>query len=184
MSKIAKKPLVIPKGVTVTLHERMVEVKGPKGSLSLEMHPSVVATQLTPETIRIRVGDTSDKKQRALWGLTWRLIQNMIIGTTQGYEKQLEVRGIGYKVSVAATTVKLSIGFSHDVNVPMPKGIEAIADKNILTLKSIDKELLGLTAARLRDLRPPEPYKGKGIRYVGEYVRQKAGKAAKAAGAK
>ena len=188
MSRIGKKPIQIPAGVTVDMTEAQVSVKGPKGTLTLAIHPHVRFERRKDESlgdvIDVKVKNEEEKKDRSLWGLFQRLVANMITGVTKGYEKSLEFVGVGYKVSVAGKTVKMDVGFSHEVDFPLPAGIEAKADKNILTLTGIDKQLVGETAANIRRIRKPEPYKGKGIKYVGEVIRRKAGKSAKAAGAK
>jgi large subunit ribosomal protein L6 len=188
MSRIGKKPIKIPSGVEVTLSGAEVRVKGPKGELKLIVHPHVTVERRKDETLgdilTVAVKDEGDKKDRALWGLTNRLIENQVIGVTKGYEKSLEFIGVGFKVAVSGKTVKMDVGFSHEVEFPLPAGVEAKVDKNTLTLSGIDKQLVGETAARIRRIRKPEPYKGKGIKYVEEVIRRKAGKAAKATGAK
>jgi large subunit ribosomal protein L6 len=188
MSRIGKKPIQIPAGVTVDVNGQDVGVKGPKGALALKLHSHVAVAKSKDEKLGeilgVTVKDEEDKKDRALWGLSNRLIANMIIGVTKGYEQALEFIGVGFKVAVAGRKVKMDVGFSHEVEFDLPTGIEAKAEKNILTLTGIDKQLVGETAARIRRIRKPEPYKGKGIKYVEEVVRRKAGKAAKAAGAK
>ena len=188
MSRIGKKPIQIPSGVDVTVAETEVRVKGPKGELKLPLHRHVrVERSKHPElgdVLTIGVKDENDKKDRALWGLFNRLVANLISGVTKGYEKSLEFVGVGYKVAMAGKTVKMDVGFSHEVEFPLPAGIDAKVDKNTLTLSGIDKQLVGETAARIRRIRKPEPYKGKGIKYVDEVIRRKAGKAAKATGAK
>jgi large subunit ribosomal protein L6 len=188
MSRIGKKPIQIPAGVTVDLQDSQVKVKGPKGSLELTLHPHVRVERRKDEVLGdvldIKVKNEESTGDRSLWGLSQRLVSNLVEGTTKGYEKSLEFVGVGYKVSVAGKTVKMDVGFSHEVDFPIPAGIEAKADKNTLILTGIDKQLVGETAARIRRIRKPEPYKGKGIKYSDEVIRRKAGKAAKAAGAK
>jgi large subunit ribosomal protein L6 len=188
MSRIGKKPIQIPSGETVDLQPGGISVKGPKGSLALVLHPHVKVERRKDETLGdvldVKVKNEEDKKDRSLWGLFNRLIDNLIVGTTKGYDKALEFVGVGYKVSLSGKTVKMDVGFSHEVDFPLPAGIDAKIDKNTLTLSGIDKQLVGETAARIRRIRKPEPYKGKGIKYVDEVIRRKAGKAAKAAGAK
>lgn len=185
MSRLGKKPLQIPQGVEVTIDGRTVKVKGPKGQLEETLHPKVSVERSKDETLgdilTFTVEDETKTDQRALWGLSARLVENMIVGVTEGYSKQLEFVGVGYKVSVSGDTVKMDVGFSHEVEFKLPQGIEAKAEKLILTVSGIDKQLVGETAARIRRIRKPEPYKGKGIKYVGEHIRRKAGKAAKAA---
>ena len=187
MSRIGKKPIQIPAGVTVDLKDQAVSVKGPKGSLALVAHPHVILERKKDETLgdimTVDVKNPDSQKDKALWGLTNRLIANLISGVTKGFEKGLEFNGVGYKVSVAGKTVKMDVGFSHEVDFPLPAGIDAKVDKNTLTLTGIDNQLVGETAARIRRIRKPEPYKGKGIKYVDETIRRKAGKAAKAGAA-
>jgi large subunit ribosomal protein L6 len=188
MSRIGKKPIQIPSGVDVQVSDMEVRVKGPKGELKLPLHRHVRVAREKQEgqgdVLTVSVTDENDKKDRALWGLFNRLIANLVVGVTKGYEKSLEFVGVGYKVNMAGKTVKMDVGFSHEVDFPLPAGIEGKVDKNTLTLTGIDKQLVGETAARIRRIRKPEPYKGKGIKYVDEVIRRKAGKAAKATGAK
>jgi len=185
MSRIGKKPLQIPHGVEIVLDGQRVKVKGPKGQLEVTLHPKVSVERIKDETLGdvlvFKVENEAKTDQRALWGLSARLVENMIIGVTQGYSRALEFVGVGYKVSVSGDMVKMDVGFSHEVDFKLPAGIEAKVDKLVLTLSGIDKHLVGETAARIRKIRKPEPYKGKGIRYVDEHVRRKAGKAAKSA---
>ena len=185
MSRIGKKPIQIPQGVEVTIDGLNVKVKGPKGQLELTLNSKVGAERKKDEelgdVVVVSINDESEPSERALWGLSQRLITNLVIGTTEGYQKQLEFIGVGYKVSVSGNIVKMDVGFSHEINYELPEGVEAKAEKNILTISGIDKQMVGEAAAQIRRFRKPEPYKGKGIRYVGEVVRRKAGKAAKAA---
>jgi len=180
MSRLGVKPIVIPAGVTVKNDGGLITVKGPKTELSLKLHPHVTFSMEGSEG-KVTVAEPEAKFDRSLWGLSRKLIANMISGVTAGFTKQLELVGVGFKVSVAGNKVNLDLGFSHPIAFELPKGVEAKAEKNILTLSGSDKQLVGQVAAQIRKLRKPEPYKGKGIRYVGEIVRQKAGKAAKAA---
>ncbi len=179
MSRIGKKPIQVPAGVDVAISETEVRVKGPKGELKLAIHPHV-RLERAGDVLTVAVRSEENKKDRALWGLFNRLVANMIVGVTKGYEKSLEFVGVGYKVNLAGKTVKMDVGFSHEVDFPLPAGIDAKVDKNTLTLSGIDKQLVGETAARIRRIRKPEPYKGKGIKYVDEVIRRKAGKSAKA----
>ncbi len=179
MSRIGKKLIQVPAGVDVTLSETEAHVKGPKGELKLALHPHV-RLERAGDVLTVSVKSEENKKDRALWGLFNRLVANMIVGVTKGYEKGLEFVGVGYKVNLAGKTVKMDVGFSHEVDFPLPAGIDAKVDKNTLTLSGIDKQLVGETAARIRRIRKPEPYKGKGIKYVDEVIRRKAGKSAKA----
>lgn len=175
MSKIGKKPIDIPSNVTVVVGEKnKVNVKGPKGELEASF---VLDINIEVKDGQVLVQPKRDlKKLYAFWGLTRNLIANMIEGVSKGYEKKLELQGVGYKVVLKGTDLDLSLGFSHQVLFKAPKGIKFDIEKNIITITGIDKQLVGQTAADIRKLRKPEPYKGKGVRYVGEQVRRKAGK--------
>lgn len=179
MSRLGKKPIVIPAGVTVKVADGLVTVKGPKTELTFKPHPNAIIA-VNGNEVLVTVADPTSKFDRSLWGLNHKLVINMIQGVTAGFSKQLEIIGVGFKVAVAGTKINLDLGFSHPVVFDLPKGIEAKAEKNVLTISGSDKQTVGQVAAQIRKLRKPEPYKGKGIRYVGEAVRQKAGKAAKA----
>ncbi|MBI2484017.1 50S ribosomal protein L6 [Candidatus Uhrbacteria bacterium] len=179
MSRIGKQPVQIPSGVEVSVHERAVTVKGPKGQLTRTFHHAV-SIALNDGVVLVTVKDETNKLHRSLWGLSQRLLTNMVSGVVKGVEKQLELNGVGFRASVAGPLLTLNVGFSHPVEFQLPDGIAARVEKNVVTLAGIDKELVGETAAQIRKIRKPEPYKGKGIRYVGEIVRKKAGKAAKA----
>ncbi len=183
MSKIGKKPIAVPGNVSVKIVAHTITIHGPKGELAWTFPSSLLLLHSESE-IRVRVKSPKDKDERALWGLGRALVSNMITGVLLGYERKLEIQGIGYKAAMSPKGLSLEIGYSHSVDFPLPKGIECIVEKNIITLRGIDKQLVGEIAAQIRSLRPPEPYKGKGIRFVGELVRKKAGKAAKAAGSK
>ena len=154
------------------------------GMDGLEVCRKVKADAALGDVLAVTVKDENDKKDRALWGLFSRLVANLVTGVTKGYEKSLEFVGVGYKIAMNGKTVKMDVGFSHEVDFPLPAGIEGKVEKNTLTLSGIDKQLVGEVAARIRRIRKPEPYKGKGIKYVDEVIRRKAGKAAKATGAK
>ena len=175
MSRIGKKPVVVPKGVTVQIQGRRVSVKGPRGELSRELHPEM---KLSQEGGQVTVTRPSEEaRHKALHGLTRTLVQNMVEGVTQGFVKTLEIQGVGYKAETRPYGVQLALGFSHPVEYKAPPGIKFTVDNNtVLKIEGADKELVGQVAAELRNLRPPEPYKGKGIRYQGEVVRRKAGK--------
>ena len=175
MSRIGKKPVVVPKGVTVQIQGRRVSVKGPRGELSRELHPEM---KLSQEGGQVTVTRPSEEaRHKALHGLTRTLVQNMVEGVTQGFVKTLEIQGVGYKAETRPYGVQLALGFSHPVEYKAPAGIKFTVDNNtVLKIEGADKELVGQVAAELRNLRPPEPYKGKGIRYQGEVVRRKAGK--------
>ena len=183
MSRIGKKPIAIPQGVEVNIAGQMVRVKGPKGELSFGVRPEIVVN-IIDGLIEVKPRSSQEKdikRYAAFWGLTRALIANMIKGVTEGYEKKLEMVGIGYKASMEGDDLQLNVGFSHPVKVKAQDGIKLSVDKNIITVSGFNKELVGQAAARIRKVRPPEPYKGKGIRYLGEEVKKKAGKKAAAA---
>ncbi len=183
MSRIGKKTILIPAGVTVTVADGSVLVKGPKGELSYTYRPEIEVT-VDGDTLVTSV-KTETKESVAYWGLTRALINNMIIGVTEGFEKKLELIGVGYRVtSQGPKKISMTVGLSHPVEFEAPEGValEVEGNKDI-TVKGIDKQLVGLTAAKIRKIKKPEPYKGKGIKYIDEVVRRKAGKAGKAAGA-
>ncbi len=180
MSRIGKKLILLPAGVVATRAAHGFEIKGPKGSLDVTLHPTVsVASGVDTNSLQVTIKDEHDPKQRALWGLSRQLLSNAVQGVQKPFEKALEFVGVGFKVAlVGQNTLQLEVGFSHQVQFKLPAGITATVDKQILTLCSIDKQLVGETAAQIRRIRPPEPYKGKGIKYTTEVVRRKAGKAA------
>ncbi|MCX6792778.1 MAG: 50S ribosomal protein L6 [Candidatus Falkowbacteria bacterium] len=177
MSRLGKLPIKLVKGSTAVLNNGILTVKGPKGELTQAIN-GLANVEITAEEIKVSVNDSISKKQRAMWGLFYSLINNMVIGVTEGYEKKLEIQGVGYKVANGSRALTFSLGFSHTINFPLPDGIEANAEGNIITVKGIDKQMVGEITAQMRRLKKPEPYKGKGIRYVGEIVRRKAGKTA------
>ena len=174
MSRIGKQPIVLPKGVEVKLGEDMVEVKGPKGTLQTPMS-SLLNYELTEGLLTITRKDDT-REINAQHGLRRTLVANCVEGASKGFSKTLEVIGVGFKVAVKGNIVDLSVGFSHPVLIELPKGLEAKAEGNKLTISGIDKELVGEYAARIRRVRKPEPYKGKGIKYDNEIIRRKAGK--------
>jgi large subunit ribosomal protein L6 len=181
MSRIGKKPVVIPAGVTIELAPNLLKAKGPKGELSLPIHPKVNVEQKDSEII-VSVKREDNKQERALWGLYRALIANTISGVVDGFTKVLEINGVGYKAVVAGKKVTLSLGYSHPIEMEAPEGIDIKVEKNILTITGIDKQAVGQFAAVIREQRPPEPYKGKGIKYSDEIIRRKAGKVVKAVG--
>lgn len=182
MSRIGKKPILLPSGIDLTVEAGKVVVKSPKASLTVPLPPHAsVALQDEPRAAVVTVEDENNVSQRAIWGLTRQLVQNAVQGLQKPYEKALEFVGVGYRVALEGKTVVMDVGYSHSVKFPVPEGVEAKVDKQILTLMSADKYLLGETAAQIRRVRPPEPYKGKGVKYVDEVIRRKAGKTAKAA---
>ncbi len=182
MSRIGRKPITIAKGVTVTKTDGLVTVKGPKGELNAKVHPAIALEVNGSELLLTR--QTDEKGHKALHGLWRALLQNMIIGVTDGYAKKLEIVGVGYRAEMKGKKLQLQLGYSHSIVFGPPEGIklEAPTQTNVV-ISGIDKHLVGLVASKIRGLRPPEPYKGKGIKYEGEYIRRKAGKAA-ATGAK
>ena len=182
MSRVGREPIIIPEGVTVEIRENGVKVSGPKGSLSLEMRPEIKAEVKEGKILVTRQNE--EQMSRALHGLFRTLIDNLIIGVTQGYEKTLKIEGIGYRAVMEGETLILSVGFSHPVKVSPPLGIKfETGDNNLIKVSGIDKGLVGQWTAKVRAIRPPEPYKGKGIRYLDEQIKRKAGKAGKAGAA-
>jgi len=177
MSRLGKLPIKLPAGVTAKLENGLLSVKGPKGELQLTPNP-VVTVKIEGDEIKVEPRDRAEKNASALWGLTWRLIQNAVAGVHVAFEKKLEINGVGYRAAVAGTQLNMSLGFSHPVEFPLPTGVTAAVAGNVITLVSADKALLGETAAKIRQIRKPEPYKGKGIKYSDEIIRRKAGKAA------
>lgn len=174
MSRIGKMPVPIPKGVTVELKDEQIKVKGPKGQLDRSIHP-MVNVSVQDDQIIVAVGDES-KESKSLHGLFRALIANMVTGVSQGFQRELEIVGVGYRAEISGKTATFNLGHSHPIVFELPDGIEGSIDRNKISLQGIDKELLGKTAAKIRGFRKPEPYKGKGIRYVDEYVKRKAGK--------
>lgn len=175
MSRIGRKPVTLPKGVTLQVQGNTVAVKGPRGELRRSLHPDM---QIGFEKDQFTVARPSDEKRhKALHGLTRTLVQNMVDGVSKGFSKMLEIQGVGYKAEAKPYGVNLIVGYSHPIKYQAPKGIKISVDSNTLVkIEGADKELVGQVAAELRAVRPPEPYKGKGIRYQGEHVRRKAGK--------
>lgn len=177
MSRIGKTPIAIPGGVEVKIEENIIEIKGPKGLLNQLIHPLVKVEQVENSLV-LKIADENDRSQRALWGLFGSLIKNMIIGVTEGFTKQLEINGVGMKAAVSGKKLILNVGFSHPVEFEIPQGINITVEGNIIKVSGIDKKLVGETAAQIRKIKKVEPYKGKGIKYVGEQFIRKAGKAA------
>ena len=176
MSRVGKVPISIPKDVKVTLTDSILKVVGPKGQLSHRI-PSEIAVSIEPEQIVVkRPGD--HRTTRSLHGLTRVLVANMVTGVTQGFEKKLEIQGIGYRADLQGNTLRLALGFSHPVLFPLPEGIKVEVERQTtITVRGIDKQQVGSVAAKIRSFKPPDPYKGKGIRYANEYVKLKVGKA-------
>ena len=181
MSRIGLKPIPLENGVDVNVQDRAVVVKGAKGTLTVTLPPAVTATVTPEKTVVITVKNPDNGTERAQWGLARQLVANAVQGVQKPYEKALEFVGVGYRVSAAGNVVKMEVGFSHPVEFSLPQGIDAKVEKQVLTLSGIDKQMLGEAAAQIRRVRPPEPYKGKGIKYVDEVIRRKAGKTAKTA---
>ena len=178
MSRIGRMPIAIPAGVTVEVAENnKVTVKGPKGTLERVLAPEMNIAIEGEEVVVTRPNDL--KRMKSLHGLTRTLINNMVVGVSTGYEKKLEVNGVGYKVSKAGNKLTLALGYSHPVEMEDPAGIESVVEGNTITVKGIDKEKVGQYAAEIRSKREPEPYKGKGIKYVDEVIRRKVGKTGK-----
>lgn len=176
MSRIGNKPILIPKGVKLEISNDLVIVTGAKGTLKQQILPEIELVK-DGETLLVR-GSNASKRTNAFRGMTRSLINNMIIGSQTGFKKTLLVEGVGYRVNVAGGKISLSVGFSNPVDFLLPPTVSASAANNQIVLESIDKDLLGQTAAKIRDIRKPEPYKGKGIRYENEHIVRKAGKAA------
>lgn len=182
MSRIGKAPISLPKGVSVTVKDNIVTVKGPKGELQQTIHP-YINVEINDGLLKV-TRPSDEKEHRAMHGLYRALINNMVIGVSQGYTKKLELVGVGYRAQSSGQILELSLGYSHPIHIKMPPEIkvEAVTDRKsnpVITIESIDKQLLGQVCAKVRSLREPEPYKGKGIRFVGEVIRRKAGKSAK-----
>jgi large subunit ribosomal protein L6 len=177
MSRVGKKPIPIPEKTKITYKDKVLSVQGEKGVLTRTIHPDV-DLKIEDKTMTILV-DRQDKKTRALWGMTRALIANMVSGVSAGFERALEINGLGYRAELKGNSIELLLGYSHPIQFPLPDGITAKVDKNIIRLSGIDKDLLGLTASSIRRLRPPEPYKGKGVKYAEERIIRKAGKTAK-----
>ena len=174
MSRIGKKPIAIPENVEIKTDDRKVTVKGPRGELFKEFHPDIA---IDIKENKILVSPKAENKQvKALWGLTRALLANMVKGVTEGFEKKLEIEGVGFKAQAAGDTLELFVGFSHSVKIKAPENINFLIEKNIITVSGIDLEKVSQTAAKIRKAKPAEPYKGKGIKYLGEVIRRKSGK--------
>jgi large subunit ribosomal protein L6 len=181
MSRIGKQPIDIPQGVKVDLSDKAIKVKGPKGELECVLKDEVTV-EVDGSVIRVSRRDDS-RQATSLHGLTRSLISNMVKGVSEGFEKRLEIVGVGYKAEAKGSSLNLILGYSHPINYELPKGITASVEKlTSIILKGTDKQLVGQVASEIRDFRPPEPYKGKGIKYADEVIRRKAGKAAKGVG--
>jgi large subunit ribosomal protein L6 len=183
MSRIGRLPITVPSGVDVTIEGRIVTVKGPKGSLTRELHPDMTVRREDDTLVVTR--PTEQKTHKQLHGLTRTLVNNMVVGVTDGYRKGLEITGVGYRAIKVGEKLQLSLGYSHQIEIDPPSGISfELENPTRLAVIGIDKELVGEIAAKVRSTRKPEPYKGKGVRYAGEQIRRKAGKAGKIGGKK
>lgn len=174
MSRIGKQPIPIPDKVKVSIKDRSITVEGPKGKLGFEIDPVITVNVDGNEIVVTRPNDS--RRNRAFHGLTRALIANMVRGVSDGFEKKLEIQGVGYRAAKQGAALNFQLGYSHPILFEPPAGIELAVDRNIVTVAGIDKQAVGQVAAQIRALRKPEPYKGKGIRYLGEHVRRKAGK--------
>jgi large subunit ribosomal protein L6 len=178
MSRIGKKPIEIPANVEIKLDGDLIVVKGPKGTLEQKIHP-LVKVEVNEKEIVVTVNKPENSEENAMWGLFRSLIFNMVVGVTDGFEKKLEINGVGYKARVEGKgKLILNVGYSHQVDFAIAEGLECQVDGNVISVSGIDKQLVGETAANIRKVRKPEPYKGKGIKYIDEIIRRKVGKAA------
>lgn len=176
MSRIGKQPITVPEKVNVNLDGALIKVKGPKGELDFTISPEI---DVKLEDGKINVSANKEtKKAKSLWGLTRTLVNNMVVGVTDGFTKSLEFNGVGYKAAVKGDTLTLNLGYSHPIDYKLPEGVEAKVEKNTISISGCSKELVGFVAAKIRTFRPPEPYKGKGIKYSDEVIIRKAGKTA------
>lgn len=180
MSRIGKKITKIPEGVTAAVNNGVLTVQGPKGKLERILHASI-SIFIEDGAARVEVKNPEEKKERALWGTFSSHLANMVIGVTEGYKKELEINGVGFRVAMKGTDINIEAGYSHPVLYNVPQGIVASVEKNKMTIEGFDKELVGRVASEIRKIKKPEPYKGKGIKYVDEVIRRKAGKASKSA---
>ena len=175
MSRIGKKAVTVPSGVTATVSGQEVAVKGPKGELKHVLADAIVA-KLDKDRIEVAMREDT-KEARAMWGMTRTMVANLMSGVTEGFTKKLEITGVGYRAAVQGSNLQLQLGYSHDVSFPIPKGIQVVCPKPTeIVITGIDKQKVGQVAAEIRQFRPPEPYKGKGVKYAGEYIHRKEGK--------
>lgn len=182
MSKLAKIPVILTEGVSFILDKSLAKISGPKGNLSFTV-PEGIEVKSSEGKLLFTLKNKDDENKKPLLGLTRATLANMVTGVSKGFEKKLELSGVGYRAAISGNELSLSLGFSHPVRVTAPQGIAFSVAENTIIVSGIDKYLVGNTAARIRAVRPPEPYKGKGIKYLGERIRRKAGKVAKALGA-
>ena len=174
MSRIGQNPINIPAGVNIDLKGALVKVRGQKGSLEYQVHKDMNISEHDGAVLVNRNSDA--REQRAIHGTTRQMIHNMVVGVSEGFSKELEIIGVGYQAQLQGTQLRLQLGYSHDIYFDMPEGITVTANRTEVKVEGIDKQLVGAVAAKIRSFKPPEPYKGKGIRYKGEYVRSKQGK--------
>jgi len=175
MSRVGRKPVTIPSGVTAKVEGQAIAIKGSKGELRFTA-PSEIAVSFANNQIKVDPR-AETKRARAMWGMTRAMVNNLLVGVTKGFEKKLEITGVGYKAAVQGRTLQLSLGYSHDVQFPIPEGIQIVAPKPTeITITGVDRQKVGQVAAEIRALRPPEPYKGKGVKYVDEFIFRKEGK--------
>ena len=177
MSRIGKQIIQIPNGVELSVADGLVKAKSSKGELTWQL-PSVVKLNIAGSEATLSVENPEDNSQAVLWGTNASLVKNMVVGVSEGFTKQLEVNGVGYKVALSGSKLTLNLGYSHQIHFEIPKGIDCKVEKNLITISGIDKQQVGQVAALIRAFRKPEPYKGKGIKYIDEVIRRKAGKAA------
>jgi large subunit ribosomal protein L6 len=177
MSRIGKQIIEIPSGVEINVTDGIAKVKSSKGELTLAL-PETVSLNLEGNQATVSIKDETDFRQKMLWGTIASLVKNMVIGVSDGYSKQLEVNGVGYKVAASGSKLTLNLGYSHPIEYMVPKGVDAKVEKNVITISGIDKQAVGQVASQIRSYRKPEPYKGKGIKYTDEVIIRKAGKAA------
>ncbi len=177
MSRLGKLPIELPEGTKATIDGDFIVVKGPKGELK-EKTNEMVKIDIAEKEVVVSIKDIESKKEKAFWGLYRSLINNMVEGVNNGFEKKLEINGVGYKAALQGKKLVLNVGFSHPVEYMLPEGIVGAVEGNLITVSGIDKQLVGEAAAQIRKIKKPEPYKGKGIKYIDEVIRRKAGKAA------
>ncbi|MFP4158410.1 MAG: 50S ribosomal protein L6 [Desulfobacterales bacterium] len=177
MSRVGNKPIPVPEKTKITYSQGVLTAEGPKGTLTRRIHPDM-NIDISEDQVAVTV-DKKDKKTRALWGTTRAQVANIITGVSRGFERVLEISGIGYRAELKGNTLELHLGYSHPINFELPEGVDAQVEKGTIRLSCIDKERLGFAASSIRKMRPPEPYKGKGVKYAEEQIQRKAGKTAK-----
>ena len=177
MSRLGKLPIEIPAGTQAKIENNFIIVKGPKGELKQELN-NLVKVYVKEKEVKVSIKNEKIKKERAFWGLYRSLINNMVQGVEKGFEKKLEVNGVGYRITLVGKKLTLNVGYSHPVDFELPEGITGAVEGNVITISGIDKQLVGEVAAKIRKIKKPEPYKGKGIKYIDEVIRRKEGKTA------